>query len=169
MSTPAPPPAPQQPPNPSKRNALPLVVGSGIVVVIGLVVVLVLVLGGGKNAADARSVQDVADLAVDAAEDLDVTKGIDLLCDPPPEQERAALDQLIADGRDEAGTDDPDVDYTISDVEGDAEGSFTVTVSSDDPGLAGHEFTMTVSVETRGDRSCIARLLSRDMDPESSE
>lgn len=149
------PPAPSSPPSSPSRSRLPWIVGGVVVLVLALVVVVVLTRGGTKEAADARSVQDVADAAVAAAEDLDLEKGIDLLCEAPTALQRDLIEQLIADGRDRAGTDDPDVDYAISDVDGDAEGTFKVTISSDDTGLEDTEATFTLAVGTDGDRSCV--------------
>lgn len=57
------------------QRALPWVVGGVVLLVLAVVVVLVLTLGGGNEADDASSVQGIADLAVDAAEDLDVEVG----------------------------------------------------------------------------------------------
>jgi hypothetical protein len=117
-----------------------------------LVVVLVLVTTGG----DAETVEEVADDAVAAAEDLDVGAGIDLLCDAPSDGDRDDLEDLIDEARDRAGTHDPEVRYEISDVEGDASGSFVVTVTSDEDGLDDERLEMRVIVEERGDRACIS-------------
>ena len=61
-----------------------------LLVVSGGVTALVLTSGG-----DPTSVQEVADAAIDAAEDLDVDEGVDLLCDAPSEDERDQLEDLI--------------------------------------------------------------------------
>lgn len=160
-STPPPPTPPPPPVGPSRSRRLPWIVGGTVVLVLVVVIVLALVLGGSKAAADARSVQDVADAAVDAAEDLDVEQGIDLLCEAPSSSERDDLEELIADGRAAAGTDDPDVDYDVVDVTGDDEGTFTVKISSDEEGLEGRGAVFTVVVKTDGDRSCIDALATQ--------
>jgi len=123
--------------------------------------VLLLAVGGAVLAlsgGDAESVQDVADQAVEAAEDLDVDAGIDLLCEAPTEEQRDELQDLIDGGRDEAGTDDPDVSYEISDVEGGASGTFRVRVTSDEDGLTDRDLEAVIVVEARDGRSCIAAL-----------
>lgn len=138
-------------PGPSK---LPWLV-SGVVLVVVLVaggVVLATVVGDD----DPTSVQEVADQAVEAAEDLDVDAAIDLLCDPPSEEERDDLEAIIEAGQEEAGTDDPEVDYEISDVEGDTEGSFHVEITSPEEELSGISANFDVTVEEDDGRSCIA-------------
>lgn len=150
-------PPPSGPPA-AGRNRLPYVVGGGLVLLLVVVVVLVVTLTGSKAAEDARSVQDVADIAVDAAEDLDVDAGIDLLCEAPTAAERDELEDLLDQARDRAGTQDPEVDYEISDVEGDETGSFRVQVSSDEDGLDDEQLDLVVLVESRDGRSCIAGL-----------
>lgn len=113
----------------------------------------VLALTGGS---DATSVREVADQAVVAAEELDVDAGIDLLCTAPTDEQRRELDDLIAEGREETGSDEPDIDYDVSEVEGDATGSFRLVATSDDPALEGKELDTVVLVEERDGRSCIA-------------
>ncbi|MFB9314577.1 glycoside hydrolase family 18 protein [Nocardioides plantarum] len=142
----------------SGRSKAPWIVGLALVAVLAVVVVLVVTLTGSKAAEDARSVQDVADIAVDAAQDLDVDAGVDLLCEAPGASDRDQLESLIDEARDRAGTDDPDVDYEISDVEGDKSGSFRVHVTSDEQGLEDQELDFVVRVDVRGERSCIAGL-----------
>lgn len=127
-----------------------------MVLVLLVVVVLVVTLTGSKAAEDAESVQDVADLAVAAAEELDVDKGVDLLCEAPSSSRIDELEDLIEAGQEAAGTDDPDVDYVVSGLEGDAEGSFIVKVSSDEEGLEDSEESLRFEVSTDGSRSCIA-------------
>ena len=133
----------------------PWLVGVAVIVVMAVVAGAVLLLSGPGDAADARSVQDVADLAVEAAEELDVEKGVDLLCEAPSDGEREELEDLIAEAQDEAGTDDPEVDYEVSDVEGDETGSFTVEVTSDEDGLEDRDLVLEVEVGQDGDRSCV--------------
>ncbi len=130
--------------------------------VLAIVVVLVVTLTGSKAAADARSVQDVADLAVSAAQDLDVDAGVDLLCAAPGEERVQDLNDLIEKGQEKAGTADPDVDYAISDLEGDSIGSFTVTITSDEDGLEGRTGDLVVVVGRDGDRSCITEFNEGD-------
>jgi hypothetical protein len=127
----------------------------------GAVLVLLVATGGAVVAltgGDADSVQDVADQAVAAAEDLDVDAGIDLLCAAPTGDQKDELEDAIDGGRDHAGTDDPDVSYDVSEVEGDASGSFRIDVTSDEDGLEDYEFAAIVVVESHDGRSCIAAL-----------
>ncbi|MDN5744790.1 MAG: hypothetical protein L0H31_06665 [Nocardioidaceae bacterium] len=137
-----------------KKTQLGWIVAGAIVIVLALAGgVTALVLSGGG---DPTSVQQVADKAVDAAEDLDVDAGIDLLCEAPSSDDRSGLNEMIKGAQDESGTDDPDVDYEISHVEGDAEGSFDVHVTSTEDEFEGKELNFRVIVERDGDRSCIA-------------
>ena len=126
-----------------------------VLVIVAVVAGGVLLLSGASEASEARSVQDVADLAVEAAEDLDVQAGVDLLCEAPHGGDRDELEELIEQAQDEAGTEDPDVTYEVSDVEGDETGSFQVEISSDEEGLEDRDFEITVEVGQDGDRSCI--------------
>ncbi len=124
-------------------------------------VALVLLLAGSVTAlvvagGDPASVADVADAAVDAAEDLDVDDGIDLLCEAPSSKDREDLEELIDTAREETGEDSPDATYEISDVQGDAEGSFEVRVTSDEDELSDSELAAVVHVEERDGRSCIS-------------
>lgn len=124
-------------------------------------VALVLLLAGSVTAlvvagGDPTSVEEVADAAVDAAEDLDVDDGIDLLCEAPSSDDRDDLEELIETVRDETGEDDPDATYEVSDVEGDSEGSFTVRVTSDEEAFADSELAAIVHVAARDGRSCIS-------------
>lgn len=114
--------------------------------------VTALVVAGGEP----TSVADVADAAVDAAEDLDVDDGIDLLCEAPSGEDRADLEELIETVRDESGEDDPDATYEISKVEGDMEGSFEVRVTSDEEEFEDSELAAIVHVAARDGRSCIS-------------
>lgn len=124
-------------------------------------VALVLLVAGGVTAlvvagGDPTSVAEVAEAAVDAAEDLDVDDGIDLLCEAPSSKDRADLEELIETVRDETGEDDPDASYEVSDVQGDTEGSFEVRVTSDEEEFADSELAAVVHVEERDGRSCIS-------------
>lgn len=132
---------------------------------IGLIVAgavaAVLLLAGGVTAlvvsgGDPTSVQDVADAAVDAAEDLDVDDGIALLCEAPSKKDRADLEALIAAAQDEADTKDPDVDYAISNVKGEEKGSFDVKITSDEDAFKDDEIAVTVLVDSQDGRSCIS-------------
>lgn len=155
---PAVPPPPPGPPAPRSGSRLGWYVA-------GAALVLVVAIGGAVFAftgGDATSVQEVADQAVEAAEDLDIDAGIDLLCTAPSEQQRQELESLIAEGREETGDDDPDIDYEISEVEGDEEGSFRVTATSDDPALEGKELDAVVIVDEVDGRSCISTLEDTD-------
>ena len=127
-----------------------------VLVFAGGVTTLILASGG-----DPTTVQEVADEAVAAAEDLDVEAGVDLLCEVPGDGERRELERLIEAAQEESGTEDPDVDYEVSDIEGDAEGSFDVRVTSDEEEFEDDELAARVFVERRGERSCIARFENR--------
>lgn len=137
-----------------------------VFVLVGIVVLLVAIgglvwaLGGG----DPESVEDVADAAVDAAEDFDVDAGIDLFCDPLTKDQRERIDDFISEGREAAGTDEPDVTYEVSDIKGDEEGSFKVTAYSEDGELSTGYIVAEVEVGRDGDRSCVS-----DIDVEGHE
>lgn len=123
------------------------------------VLVLLLGIGGAVLAlsgGDAESVQEVADQAVEAAEDLDVDAGIDLLCEKPTAEQQDELEELIEGAREESGTDDPDVSYEVSDVPDGASGTFDLRVTSDEEGLDDAELEVVVVVEAQDGRSCIA-------------
>ncbi|QSR26395.1 hypothetical protein CFH99_12240 [Nocardioides aromaticivorans] len=122
-----------------------------VLLLAGSVTALVVASGG-----DPTSVEEVADAAVDAAQDLDVDDGVDLLCEAPSGKDRADLEKLIETVRDETGEDDPDATYEISDVEGDTEGSFTVRVTSDEEPYTDAEIAAVVHVQERDGRSCIS-------------
>ncbi len=111
---------------------------------VGLAVLLgVLLLGGGTWALVAAtsddapgSVRETAEQAVDAAEALDVDAGARLLCSAPSDDERADLEDAIDEARETSGTDDPEVDYEISDVEEtDDGGSAVVRATADEEEL----------------------------------
>lgn len=160
---PPPPGGPTHPPPPGPPGGTPsrrvfAIVAAVLLAVVVAIIALVLLVPGGAP----TTVAEVADEAVDAAESLDVDAGIDLLCEPPSAEDRATLEDVIAEAQDRAGTQDPEVDYEISDVEGDAEGSFRVTVSSDEEGLDDEGFSAIVIVETDGDRSCVASIEDAD-------
>jgi hypothetical protein len=125
------------------------------------VIALALALAGGVTSivlddGDPRSVEEVADAAVAAAEDLDVDEGADLMCDDPTKEQRDQLLTLINAAQREAGTDEPEVDYDVTDVDGETEGSFDVRITSDEKELADSELAYTVLVEEHDGRSCIA-------------
>ena len=124
-------------------------------------VVAVLLLAAGVTTAlasggDPTTVQEVADAAVEAAEDLDIDAGVDLMCDTPSTSDRDDLKELIETAQDESGTDDPRVDYDISNVKGEEAGSFEVRITSDESAFEDEEIALQVDVEQDGDRSCIA-------------
>lgn len=136
------------------RSRLPWVVG-------GVVVVGALLVGGfafalSSGGQDPTTVSGVADAAVQAAEELDVDAAIDLLCSPPGGDDRAFLDGAISAARDATGDESPDVTYEVSHVVGGAEGGFDVVITSGDDALAGVVGTAHVTVQQRGDRSCIS-------------
>ncbi|NGZ99771.1 hypothetical protein G5V59_03875 [Nocardioides sp. W3-2-3] len=135
-------------------------------IVAGAVAAVLLVAGGVTalvvSGGDPTSVQEVADAAVDAAQDLDVDQGIDLLCETPSKKDRHDLEALISEAQDEAGTKDPDVDYKVSNVKGDKEGSFDVTITSDEDAFKDETIAGTVTVATVDGRSCITGFESRD-------
>lgn len=151
--TAAPPPPP--PDRNQSRRWVPWAVVAGVAVVVltGGGIALALTLSGGSPG----SVEDVADRAVDAAQELDVSAGVDLLCDPPANESRELLDALIADAQERTGEDDPDVTIDVSDVDDGAAGRFTATISSADAEFAGVIREVHVVVADRDGRSCIER------------
>ncbi|KQZ70198.1 hypothetical protein [Nocardioides sp. Root151] len=138
-------------PTPPNNRKIAFVLAGILVILFGTAAVVWAVNRGG-----AESVQDVADAAVEAGEDIDVDAGIDLLCDAPTDEQREKVEEFVDAGKDEAGTDDPEIHVEASDVEGEAEGSFVLTIWSDDGGLAESYGVVDVEVEKDGDRSCIA-------------
>lgn len=143
------------------RVALVLI---GILVVLVALVFTVKALTGGG---DPQSVEEVADAAVEAAEDFDVDAGIDLFCEPLTADQRDRIDDFIAAGRDAAGVDDPEVHYSVGKVEGDEEGSFQVTGWSTEGDLDGSYVVAEGEVSRDGDRSCVSDidLEEREGDP----
>lgn len=130
-------------------------------VIVVLIAILVVLLGTGVtvwalNRGAPDSVSEVADAAVDAAKDLDVDAGVDLLCEPPSSAERARLDELIASGKKRAGTDDPDVHSEVANITGKKSGSFQMTIWSDDGDLDKSYLVAQLKVEQDGERSCVA-------------
>lgn len=103
------------------------------------------------------SVQSVADLAVTAARDLDVTAGASLLCAPPSQKNYDTLTKGYIEPVTQAlGGRKPEVSYTISDVlDVSGSGSFVVTIATTEPALAGSGAQMTIVVKSVGGRSCI--------------
>ena len=129
------------------------------------VVVAVLLLGGiafavvkATSGEDTTSVQGVADAAVSAAEDLDVDKGVALLCSTPPSDDVDYLNHLISEARDAVGG-DPDVSYEVSDVhDSGGAGRFTVTISTSEAALRGSHAKLVMLVQSRNGQSCISGL-----------
>ncbi|MBM9459110.1 hypothetical protein JK386_04290 [Nocardioides sp. zg-536] len=135
--------------------------------VVAGVVLLVLLLAGGVTAlvvasGDPQAVEEVADAAVEAAEDLDIDAGADLLCEAPSSKDRKALVDLIEEARAEARTDDPHVTYDVTNIRGEAEGSFDVRITSDEKELADRTVNARVIVKSRNGRSCIADVEALD-------
>lgn len=149
-----PPPPPPPGPSSTRPSWLPWAIVGGaaaLVLIAGLIAFAVAASGGTPT-----SVDEVADRAVSAAEDLDVSAGIDLLCDPPAAESRELLDALIADAQDRTGSDTPEVTIDVHDVDGDASGSFTAVITSAEDEFSGVEREVIVFVEDRDGRSCIA-------------
>jgi len=124
-----------------------------VLLVLAVVAVLAFTLGGGS---DAGSVEEVADAAVEAAEELDLDAGVELMCDPPSDDERERVEGWIESAQDAAGTEDPDVEYDVSEIEGDEEGSFVVTITSTDEPLDEVTGHIEVEVASEDGHSCIA-------------
>ena len=133
-------------------NKIGWIVGSVVAVLLLAAGATTVVLASGG---DPTTVEEVADAAVEAAEDLDIDAGVDLLCDTPSKSDREELEELIETARDETGTDDPDVDYDVSNFKGEEEGSFEVRITSSEPDFEDEEIALQVNVEKDGDRSCI--------------
>lgn len=148
-----------QPVHPPARGG-----GANRGLLVGLAVLLgVLLLGGGTWALVAAtsddapgSVRETAEQAVDAAEDLDVDAGARLLCSAPSDDERADLEDAIDEARETAGTDDPEVDYAISDVEEtDDGGSAVVRATADEEELGDAFLEVRLDVTSDGGDFCI--------------
>lgn len=150
-----PPPASMPAPTrgPGRSAKLWLLLTGCLVVLLGVGGTVFALTSGGD---DPTSVQDVAEAAVAAAEDLDVDAGLDLMCSFTS-GDRSGLERAISEARDDAGTDSPDVRYEISDVVGSTSGTFVVTVVTDEPGLEGWTSrTAKLTVASRDGRSCIS-------------
>ena len=124
---------------PEQRSWLPLALAGGFVAFALLVAVLAYLTNDTGEPAKARSVDDVAELAIEAVEGADTDFAQQLSC------------------RDDASTPyvgESSAKAEKSDVEGEATGSFTLTV----PGLG--EFELTVAQD--GERSCVAGVIQID-------
>lgn len=104
---------------------------------------------------EAASVQDVADLAVVVAEGLDVEQGVEVLCDRPIDLYRMAVEATIVRWQAQSGTQAPEVDAEVSDVDDGASGSFVLRISSEEDGLEDEQRTFRVFVESRDGRACV--------------
>ncbi|QCW49420.1 hypothetical protein FE634_01475 [Nocardioides dongxiaopingii] len=149
------------------RGWLPWIAVGVVMVVLAGVAVLTLFLSDAKSAEEAENVDDVAGLAVEAAEELDIGAGIDLLCEAPMDLYRQTLETMINDARERSGTVDPAVDYAVSDVSDGATGSFVVEASSSEDGLEGQDLEVRVFVEEQDGRSCISGI--GDVDDEEEQ
>lgn len=129
----------------------------GIVLAVVLAVLVAVVVGVAiASGGESGSVDEVADAAKEAAEDLDVDEAVDLLCEPPTDDQLTRVEEGIEEGKELAGTDDPDLDVAIANEEGDEEGSFELHVTSEDGELAGEEGRLELTVESHDGRSCIS-------------
>lgn len=156
------------PPNPPGRTRpwIPLAAIGGVVA-IGLLVWLVVGLSSGGSAdpeeyglaaAQRESAPEVSQLAADAiaaAEDLDAEAGLDLLCQAPSSEGLETLNEAIADGRAEAGGEDPEMSFTIVEVEQAGEsGSATVRVDGEG-NVAGAFLMVDLKMKQGSDGYCI--------------
>lgn len=148
-----PPPPPDAGSAPSRPTWLPwaIVAGAAAVILLAGLVAFAVAQSGGTP----TSVEEVSERAVEAAEDLDVGAGIDLLCDPPAEQSRRLLDTLIAGAQEETGSDHPEVAIDIVEVSGEASGEFIARITSPEEAFEGEEQQVTIAVGERDGRSCI--------------
>lgn len=110
----------------------------------------------------AETVREVADQAAEAVQRYDVRAGGELLCDPLTAEQRERLVALVQRGKERADTEDPRLDIVVSDVRGESEGSFTVRVTSPEPGLVGVLGAATVLVANEDGRACISGLEGED-------
>lgn len=134
---------------------LPWAVVGVVMVVLATYAVVILFFDDPEDPGEADTVQEVADLAAEAAELFDVRAGVQLLCEQPMDLYRMSVDSTIAGWQDAADTETPDMTYRISDVDDGAAGSFLVDITSDEPGLEDESQQLRVFVESREDRSCI--------------
>jgi len=131
------------------------IVGGAGVLALATVAIVTVFFTEPDRAENAASVQGVADLSVVAAEGLNVAGAIELLCEPPMNLYRMSLETLLAEAQTDTGTDTPQVDAEVTDVSEGPEGSFLMTISSDEPELADRTNTLRFFVENRDGRSCI--------------
>ena len=134
---------------------LPWVVVGGVMVALASVAVVRLFVDEPAEPDDASSVRSVADLAQEVTEALDVAGGTDLLCEPPIDLYRMAVESTIASWQTLAGTPSPAITAEVSDVDAGAAGSFVIRISSDEDGLEDERRAFRVFVESRDGRSCV--------------
>ncbi len=136
-------------------SVLPWVVVGVVMVALAGVAVVRLFVDEPAAPTDAATVQDVADLAVEVTEGLDVQAGVDLLCDEPIELYRMAVESTIIRWQALSGTQVPELTADVSDVDRGPAGSFVIKISSDERGLEDVQQTFRVFVEDRDGRSCV--------------
>lgn len=139
-----------------RRRVIPVLIAI-LVVLLGTAAIVWAVTRGAPN-----SVDEVAAAAVDAGENLDLDAGIDLLCEAPTTEQREGLESVIARGKSQAGTSIPDVNYSVTGVQGDKSGSFRMTIWSDEEGINTSHLVAQVDVEQDGDHSCISDVMFQE-------
>ncbi|WP_106849755.1 hypothetical protein [Blastococcus sp. Marseille-P5729] len=152
---------------PSRRRPWVPLAAIGGVLAIGLLVWLIVGLSPdrasdpedyGLAAAQRESAPEVSQVTADAiaaAEDLDVEAGLDLLCQAPSSTDMGTLNEAIADGRAEAGGEDPEMSFTIVEVEQSEDGG-SATVRVDGEGnIAGAFLVVELTMKQGSDGFCI--------------
>lgn len=134
---------------------LPWVAAGVVMVALTAVAVERLFVEEPEEPTEAASVQDVADLAATVTEDLDVARGVEMLCRPPIELYRMTVESTITRWQALSGVQVPEVTAEVSDVDTGSSGSFVLRISSDEEGLEDEQRTFRVFVDYTDGRSCV--------------
>lgn len=134
---------------------LPWVAVAAVMIALTAVAVDRVLVSETEEPTEADTVQDVADLAAEATEALDVQQGVAMLCRPPIQLYQMTVESTIDRWRSLTGDQAPDVTAEVSDVDSGSAGSFVLRISSDEDGLEDEGRTFRVYVEHDDGRSCV--------------